>query len=147
MIEAEKFFLGPMTTAIEASEVVTEIHFPVAPRRSGFSYAKMAQQASGFAIVGVAISLQLDSKSRCENVGIGITGLCDTPFRAHKAEERLRGNKLTPKLVEVCAEDVAVGIEPQEDLHAAADYRAHLARVYTARALQEAAKKTSARGR
>jgi carbon-monoxide dehydrogenase medium subunit len=119
----------------------------MAPRRSGYSYGKMAQQASGFAIVGVAVSLCLDAKGRCEDVGIGITGLCDTPFRAHKAEERLRGNKITPKLVEACAEDVAVGIEPLEDLHAAADYRAHLARVYTARAIQEAAKKTSARGR
>lgn len=141
MIDAEKFFLGPMTTAIEASEILTEIHLPMAPRRSGYSYGKMAQQASGFAIVGVAVSLGLDAKGRCEHVGIGITGLSDTPFRAHKAEERLRGNKITTKLVDACAAQVAAGIDPLDDLHAAADYRAHLARVYTARALQEAAKR------
>lgn len=141
MIDAEKFFLGPMTTAIEASEILTEIHLPMAPRRSGYSYGKMAQQASGFAIVGVAVSLCLDAKGRCEHVGIGITGLSDTPFRAHKAEERLRGSKITTKLVDACAAQVAAGIDPLDDLHAAADYRAHLARVYTARALQEAAKR------
>jgi carbon-monoxide dehydrogenase medium subunit len=141
MIDAEKFFLGPMTTAIEASEILTEIHLPMAPRRSGYSYGKMAQQASGFAIVGVAVSLGLDAKGRCEHVGIGITGLSDTPFRAHKAEERLRGSKITTKLVDACAAQVAAGIDPLEDLHAAADYRAHLARVYTARAVQEAAKR------
>jgi carbon-monoxide dehydrogenase medium subunit len=140
MIDAEKFFLGPMTTAIEASEILTEIHLPMAPRRSGYSYGKMAQQASGFAIVGVAISLCLDAKGRCEDVGIGITGLSDTPFRARKAEARLRGNKITTKLVDDCAAEVAAGIDPLDDLHAAADYRAHLARVYTARAIQEAAK-------
>lgn len=140
MIDAEKFFLGPMTTAIEASEILTEIHLPMAPRRSGYSYGKMAQQASGFAIVGVAVSLCLDAKGRCEDVGIGITGLSDTPFRARKAEARLRGNKITTKLVDACAAEVAAGIDPLEDLHAAADYRAHLARVYTARAIQEAAK-------
>jgi carbon-monoxide dehydrogenase medium subunit len=140
MIDAEKFFLGPMTTAIEASEILTEIHLPMAPRRSGYSYGKMAQQASGFAIVGVAVSLCLDAKGRCEDVGIGITGLSDTPFRARKAEERLRGNKITTKLVDACAAEVAAGIDPLDDLHAAADYRAHLARVYTARAIQEAAK-------
>ncbi|HXV47405.1 MAG TPA: xanthine dehydrogenase family protein subunit M [Candidatus Binatia bacterium] len=140
MIDAEKFFLGPMTTAIEASEILTEIHLPMAPRRSGYSYGKIAQQASGFAIVGVAVSLCLDAKGRCEDVGIGITGLSDTPFRARKAEERLRGNKITTKLVDACAAEVAAGIDPLDDLHAAADYRAHLARVYTARAVQEAAK-------
>jgi carbon-monoxide dehydrogenase medium subunit len=140
MIDAEKFFLGPMTTAIEASEILTEIHLPMAPRRSGYSYGKMAQQASGFAIVGVAISLCLDAKGRCEDVGIGITGLSDTPFRARKAEARLRGNKITTKLADACAAEVAAGIDPLDDLHAAADYRAHLARVYTARAIQEAAK-------
>jgi carbon-monoxide dehydrogenase medium subunit len=140
MIDAEKFFLGPMTTAIEASEILTEIHLPMAPRRSGYSYGKMAQQASGFAIVGVAVSLCLDAKGRCEDVGIGITGLRDTPFRARKAEARLRGNKITTKLADACAAEVAAGIDPLDDLHAAADYRAHLARVYTARAIQEAAK-------
>jgi carbon-monoxide dehydrogenase medium subunit len=141
MIDAEKFFLGPMTTAIEGSEILTEIHLPMAPRRSGYSYGKMAQQASGFAIVGVAVSLCLDAKGRCEDVGIGITGLSDTPFRARKAEARLRGNKITTKLVDACAAEVAAGIDPLDDLHAAADYRAHLARVYTARTLQEAAKR------
>lgn len=140
MIDAEKFFLGPMTTAIEASEILTEIHLPMAPRRSGYSYGKMAQQASGFAIVGVAVSLCLDAKGRCKDVGIGITGLSDTPFRARKAEARLRGNKITTKLADACAAEVAAGIDPLDDLHAAADYRAHLARVYTARAIQEAAK-------
>jgi carbon-monoxide dehydrogenase medium subunit len=142
MVDAEKFFLGPMTTAIEANEILTEIHLPMATRRSGYSYGKMAQQASGFAIVGVAVSLCLDAKGQCENVGIGITGLSDTPFRAHKAEARLRGNKITAKVVEACAAEVAAGIDPLEDLHAAADYRAHLARVYTVRTVQEAAKRS-----
>lgn len=147
MIDAEKFFLGPMTTAIEASEILTEIHLSMAPRRSGYSYGKMAQQASGFAIVGVAVSLCLDAKGRCEDVGIGISGLSDTPFRARKVEERLRGNKITTKLIDTCAAEVAAGIDPLDDLHAAADYRAHLARVYTARAIQEAARQATRRSR
>jgi len=53
----------------------------------------------------------------------------------------VRGNKLTPKLIEASASQVAEGIEPLEDLHAAAKFRTHLARVYTSRAIQEAAKK------
>jgi aerobic carbon-monoxide dehydrogenase medium subunit len=140
---AEQFFLGPMTTAIEPTEILTEIRVPISSRRSGSAYRKMAQQASGFAIVGVAVSVRLDGKGRCEEIGIGVTGLSDKAFRAHAAEERLRGNKVTAKLIEESAARVADGIEPLEDLHADGQFRAHLARVYAARAIQEAVKRAS----
>lgn len=142
-LRAEQFFLGPMTTAIETNEILTEIRVPISSRRSGGAYHKMAQQASGFAIVGVAVSVRLDSKGRCEQIGIGVTGLSDKAFRARAAEERLRGNKLTAKLIEESVGRVADGIEPLEDLHADGQFRAHLARVYAARAIQEAVKRAS----
>jgi carbon-monoxide dehydrogenase medium subunit len=146
-LDVEKFFLGPMTTAIEAGEILTEILLPAAPRRSGCAYLKMAQQASGFAIVGVAVSLRLDAKGRCEEIGIGVTGLGDKPFRARAVEAQLRGNKPTAKAIEIAAAQAAVGVDPLEDLHAAADYRAHLARVYTSRAIQAATKRAAGRAR
>jgi len=146
-LAAEKFFLGPLTTEIEPTEILTEIYVPVSSRRSGSAYVKMAQQASGFAIVGVAAWLKVGQKGRCEDVGVGVTGLSAKPFRAQAVEERLRGNKLTPKLIESSASQVAEGSDPLEDLHASAEYRAHLARVYTSRAIQEAARRASGRAR
>lgn len=146
-IGAGEFFLGSLTTAIEATEILTEIRVPVLSRRCGSAYLKMAQQASGFAIVGTAVWLRLDTKSRCEDIGIGVTGLSEKPFRARLVEERLRGNKLTTRLIEESAAQVAEGSDPLEDLHASAKFRAHLARVYTSRAIHEAAKKASARSR
>ena len=146
-LDVEKFFLGPMTTAIEANEILTEIHLPAAPRRSGCAYLKMPQQASGFAIVGVAVSLRLDAKGCCEDIGIGITGFSDKPFRARMVEDWLRGRKLTAKSIEAAAALVTEDVEPLEDLHAAADYRAHLAQVFTGRAIQDAAKKAAGSGR
>jgi carbon-monoxide dehydrogenase medium subunit len=140
-LDAGQFFLGPMTTAIDPGEILTEIRVPVASRRCGSAYAKMAQQASGFAIVGVAVALKVDGKGRCEEIGIGVTGLSDKPFRANAVEERLRGNKLTANLIEASVRQVADGVDPLEDLHANAQFRAHLARVYAARAVQEAAKR------
>jgi aerobic carbon-monoxide dehydrogenase medium subunit len=142
---AEQFFRGAMTTAIEPNEILTEIRVPISARRTGSAYQKMAQQASGFAIVGVAVSVRLDGKGRCEEIGIGVTGLSDKAFRAHAAEERLGGNKLTAKLIEESAARVADGIEPLEDLHADSQFRAHLARVYAARAIQEAVKRATGR--
>ena len=144
-VGAEDFFVGPMTTVIEANEILTEIRVPIAARRSGSAYLKAAQQASGFAIVGVAVSLRVDAKGRCEEIGIGVTGLNDKPFRARATENQLRGNKLAAKLIEASAAQVADGIDPLEDLHANAQFRAHLARVYASRAIQAAAKKALGR--
>jgi aerobic carbon-monoxide dehydrogenase medium subunit len=144
-IAAEEFFLGPMTTAVEPTEVLTEIRVSVASRRCGGAYLKMAQQASGFAIVGVAVWLRVDAKGRCEEIGVGVTGLSEKPFRARTVEERLQGNKLTAKLIEESAVHVAENMDPLEDLHASAKFRAHLANVYTSRAIEEARKKAAGR--
>lgn len=144
-VAVEEFFLGTMTTAIEPTEILTEIHVPVSPRRCGSAYLKVPQPASGFAIVGIAVWLRVDTKGRCENIGIGVTGLSEKPFRARTVEEHLRGNKLTPKLIEESAAQVAEGIEPLEDLHASAKFRAHLAQVYASRAIQEATKRVGGR--
>ncbi len=146
-LAADDFFLGPMTTAIGATEILTGIRVPVFATRCGSAYAKMAQQASGFAIVGVAVWLRAGSKVGCEAIGIGVTGLSDKPFRARAVEQRLRGNKLTSQLIAEAAALVAENIEPLEDLHAAADYRAHLARVYTSLAIQAAAKRAAGKKR
>jgi hypothetical protein len=131
----------------EVADRLKEIRVPVLQRRSGGAYLKMAQQASGFAIVGIAVALGVDAKGRCEEIGIGVTGLGDKPFRARALEERLRGNKLTGKLIEATAAQVAEGIEPLEDLHASAPFRAQLARVYATRAIQRAAKRIGDRRR
>ena len=139
-IGAEEFFLGAMTTAIEPTEILTEICVPVASRRAGSAYQKMAQRASGFAIVGVAVSLKMAAQGICQDIRIGVTGLSDKAFRAHPVEERLRGNKLVARLIEASVATVADGVDPLEDLQAGAQFRAHLARVYAARAIQEAAK-------
>jgi carbon-monoxide dehydrogenase medium subunit len=146
-VRAEDFFVGAMTTVIEPSEILTEIRMPAFQKRSGSAYLKMAQQASGFAIIGVAAWLRIDAKGRCEQIGVGITGLSDKPVRARAVEERLLGNKLTPKLIEASAARAAEGIDPLEDRHAAAPFRAHLARVYAGRAIQQAAKQAGASGR
>jgi carbon-monoxide dehydrogenase medium subunit len=144
-VAADSFFVGPMTTVIEANEILTEIRVPVSARRSGSAYLKAAQQASGFAVVGIAVSLRFDSKGSCEEIGIGVTGLSDKPFRAQATEKQLRGSKVTLKLIEAAAAHVADGVDPLEDLHANAQYRAHLSRVYASRAIQAAAKKALGR--
>jgi len=142
-LESENFFLGPLATALEPREILIAVEVPAAGRRAGAAYQKMAQQASGFAVVGVAASLRLNGRGHLENIGIGISGLADKPFRARSVEAKLLGKKPSPKAIEDAAMVVADGVEALEDLSAAADYRAHLARVYTARAIQAALKQAA----
>ncbi|HET8562612.1 MAG TPA: xanthine dehydrogenase family protein subunit M [Candidatus Binatia bacterium] len=138
-LSAEDFFLDIMTTALEPAEILTEIRVPVLTRQSGAAYLKMAQKASGFAIIGIAVWLEL-SKSRSVNaIGVGITGLSNKPFKAVKVETGLRGKRLSRQVIEEAVGPVADGISALDDIHASKEFRAHLARIYTAKAIAEAA--------
>ncbi|MBM4264163.1 MAG: xanthine dehydrogenase family protein subunit M [Deltaproteobacteria bacterium] len=143
IVHADDFFIGPMTSATAPTEILSEIRIPLPQRRTGSVYLKMPQQASGFAIVGVAAWVRVNGKGSCEDIGIGVTGLADRPFRAAAVADLLRGKKLTDKLIVSAAATIADALEPLEDLHASADYRAHLAKVYAARAVQEAARRAA----
>ena len=139
-LKAEDFFLGVMTTALSPTEILTEIRVPVLSGHYGTSYLKVPQKASGFALVGVAVWLKAEGQ-RCAEIGVAITGLDAKPFRAKRTEERLRGNKLVSRLVDEASSQVTQGVDPLGDIHASAEFRAHLARLYTAKAILEAAKK------
>jgi len=107
----------------------------------GTAYLKMPQKASGFAIVGLAVWLKLNG-GICSDIGIGVTGLGAKPFRARAVEDRLRGRRLGPAAVEEASSQVTQGADPLDDLHASAEYRVHLARLYLTRAVEEAVKRT-----
>ena len=139
-LKAEDFFLGLMTTALNPKEILTEIRVQAFSGRCGSVYLKMAQKASGFAIVGVAVWVRVKPSGICAEIGIGVTGLGSKPFRAIEVEERLRKKRLASSLIEEASSQVTLGIDPLDDIHASADFRAHLARLYTARAIVEATK-------
>ncbi len=136
-VAAGDFFLGPLTTAIEASEILTGVSVPVAAAGTRAAYRKVKQKASGFAIVGIAVCLRTDGDT-CTDIGIGVTGLAGTPFRAGAVEDQLRGKALTADNITAAAAGVADGVDALDDIHASGEFRAHLARLNTARAIQDA---------
>jgi carbon-monoxide dehydrogenase medium subunit len=132
-ISAKKFFVDLFQTALKPNEILREIRVPITPR--SVAYVKFAQRASGFAIAGVAVIVQASSKT----ARIGVTGIAAKPYRASAAEKKLEGQTLTAELIAAAAKKAANRIEPLNDIHASAEYRAHLAKVNTQRALQLAA--------
>ena len=137
-IKAEDFFVEMMTTALQPTELLTEIRIPQLPARTGSTYLKMHQKASGFAIVGVAARVTLDANQVCQEVSIGITGVTSKAYRAKSVEAELRGKKLDSAAIKQAAQKATDGIEALADLHASSEYRSHLSRVYTRRALEAA---------
>ena len=140
-LPAGDFFLGLMSTALRPTEILTEIRVPLLSGKCGAAYLKVRQKASGFAIVGVAVWLRMSGDRLVEDIGIGVTGLGTKPFRAAGIEERLKGKKLEPSLLKEAASRVSQDADPLEDLHASAEFRVHLARLYTIKAIEQAVKK------
>jgi carbon-monoxide dehydrogenase medium subunit len=94
-------------------------------------------------MVGVAALVKLDKQGNCDRVRVGITGLAPKPFRAKAVEDALQG-KAPGQAISAAAAHAAEGIDALSDLHASAEFRAELARVYTRRALETAAARAQA---
>ena len=138
LVQATDFFVDLFTTAMENREILTEIHVPVASPRTGSAYLKVAQPASGFALTGVAAQVTLGANDTVQNVAVGVTGVGNVVYRASATEQALQGQRATAEAIANAASMATEGAEALEDIHASADYRLHLARVYAKRALQRA---------
>ena len=137
-----EFFVDTFTTALEPGEIVRELVVPIEEQSTGTSYQKMLQPASGFAIVGIAARVR-KSGGKIAMARVGVTGLSGKPYRAANVEKLLEGSAGTPADIQKAAAVVADGVDANADLFASAQYRAHLARIYTARALTAALSRTA----
>jgi len=143
-LKAEDFFVDLLTTALQPGEILTEVRVAPCAARTGSTYLKMPQPASGFAVVGVAAVVTLDAKGHCARVRVGITGAANTAFRARDTEALLTGKLPDNGTLAQAAAQATKGIETTGDIFAPAEYRAHLARVYTKRALVTAVERAKA---
>jgi CO/xanthine dehydrogenase FAD-binding subunit len=138
-LDAEKFFAGPMTTALQPGECLEEIRWPVwGEKRAGSAFTEIAIRHGDFAMVAAAAQFALDSGGRCTRAAFGLGGVAGTPLAFPKLAERLVGTKLDDKALDDVAADAAKETDPGSDLHATKEYRRHLARVLAVRALREA---------
>lgn len=137
-VRADDFFQGFFTSDVGESEILTEIRLAQAPARTGTAYAKFPNPASGYAVVGVAARLSLNDDGTVADARVAITGAGDHAVRATAVEDALRGQQLSDETIAAASSSAAEGIDPLDDIHASAEYRAELARVYTRRALTKA---------
>jgi carbon-monoxide dehydrogenase medium subunit len=120
-IAAADFFQGIYTTALEENEIITAIRFP---KTANATYLKFYQSASRFAVVGCC------AVKNGEGVTIGLTGVADSPYRATAVEDAFNGD------AGAAAAHATDGVEVLSDNFASAEYRSHLATVFTQRAIE-----------
>jgi carbon-monoxide dehydrogenase medium subunit len=136
-IAAADLFRDYLTTALAQDEVITEVRMPDM-RTYGFGYQKFSRRAEDWAMVGVCALVSRAPDGTCDDVRVGLTHMGATPLRATAAEQALRGSNLDDNAIAAAADSAGEGTDPPGDLNATPDYKRHLARVLTRRALEEA---------
>ncbi len=137
-IKADDFFVDLLTTALGTGEILREICIPKPSGRFGHAYQKVRHPASGFAVVGVAVALQIGASGSCDSAAVGITGVASKAYRAGAVEQALQGQQLSDQEIAAAAAHATDGVDANSDLYASEEYRRHLAQVYTRRAIQKA---------
>jgi carbon-monoxide dehydrogenase medium subunit len=133
----EDFFVDYYQTALEPGELLTGIRVPP-PQRPGWSHIKFTPRSvEDFATVGVAITLRVQERT-CEDARLALNSVASTIVRAKRAEEVLRGHRLTDEVLREAGEVAASEVDPVDDNRGSADYKRDLVKVLVRRAAEEA---------
>jgi len=144
VVKAREFFLDTFTTAIEPTEVLTEIRIPRRGRHTGGAYQKLERKVGDFATAGVAARVTLGADGRIEKAGIGVTGVADTPFAATDAEAVLVGNAPSDELYRQAGAAAGAQSSPGGDVRGPVDYKRAMVAELSLRALRTAVDRANA---
>jgi carbon-monoxide dehydrogenase medium subunit len=136
-IPAAELFVDYLTTSLGEHELITEVRLP-ALEGYGYAYEKFTRRAEDWAMCGVCALVKV-TEGQVEDVRVAFTNMAGTPIRAKAVEEALRGQQLGRDTLAGAAEAAGEGTDPPGDLNATPEYKRHLARVLTRRALERAA--------
>jgi carbon-monoxide dehydrogenase medium subunit len=143
-VKISEFFRGAFETALAAGEILTEIRIPKAQPRSGGAYFKLERKVGDYATAAVAAQLALDASGAVASAGIGLTNVGLTAILATAASESLRGKKLDDAGIDKAAVLASEAAEPMDDHRGSEEYKRHLVRTLTHRALSRALERAEA---
>jgi len=129
---------GPFTTALEPTELLTELRVPKYTGRGGGAYLKMERKVGDYATVGVATHLDLDGGGTVSAAGVALTSVASHNMKAVEAEQALVGQTPSDALFAEAAELAARAAEPRDDVRGTVEYKREVVRVFTRRGLGQA---------
>ena len=143
-IDAQDFFVGMFTTALEPDEILVEIEIPFMPPRTGWSFLEVAPRAGDYAMMGVAALVTLDESGKCQAAKLVYLNAGDGPMDAGEAAQLLQGQLVREELINTAAETASsTEITPFGNIHASVEYQRHLANVLTKKALKIAVQRAA----
>jgi len=137
VVPLDGFFTGPFTTTAADDEILVALRRPPLPDGVGGAYEKLAQPASGYAMVGVAVVIGR-SAGAISHARVALTGVADHPYRAKAVEDALVGSDGSPGAIAGASAHATDGVTVNSDIHANAAYRSAMAVVHTRRAIETA---------
>ena len=141
-VPASEFFLGTYWTALEESDILTEITVKAFPSGAGYSYKKLKRKTGDWATAACAVVIAL-SGGTVSHIRITLTNLGPTALRAHEAESILMGQHVSDALIRQAAEKAMEICDPAEDLRGDAEYKTAMAGQMVQRAIHDALSKAS----
>jgi carbon-monoxide dehydrogenase medium subunit len=144
VVAARDFFLDTFTTAIEPTEVLTEVRFNRRPRGQGGAYTKLERRVGDFATVGVGAIVRLGDGGQIGFAGIGVTGVSGSPFAATDAEAALVGEGPSEAAFAAAGKAAAAMSQPVADLRGPVDYKRAMVAELTVRSLRKAVERALA---
>jgi carbon-monoxide dehydrogenase medium subunit len=144
VIPAREFFIDTFVTAIEMTELLTEVRVPAPRGRTGTAYASIERKAGDFATAGAAAVLRLDDDGTIAAAGIALTAVAETQFAATHAERLLIGARPGNEIFEDAGREAAAQARPVADNHGPVEYKRAMAAAMVERALHRAAERAAA---
>ena len=136
-ISIDDFFVGPLMTAIEENEILTEIKVPTPEGKFGGAYLKLERKVGDYAIAGAAAALHFDGDT-CSKAGIGLTNVGPTPVRASDAQDALVGTAVSQEDADKAGELAAAASQPVGDHRGSEVYKRAVVKTLTSRAIMKA---------
>ena len=137
-IDAASFFKGPLVTALDPDEIITEIRLPAWPEKRRFGFREFARRRGDFAMAGAALFYDEDNGT-AKNVHVGAIGVADRPLRLAAVEQALDGRTIDEAAMTEAEAAASASVDPADDIHASGAYRKALIGVMVERALRAAA--------
>ena len=144
-IPAGEFFLGALTSAIGPGELLVAVEIDTPPIGTGWAFREVARTHGAFALAGAAALLHVGEDGGTDRARLALFGVGSVPYVPEWLDEMAVGEAPDESLFRRIGERVAEEVAPFDDVHATADYRRRVAGVLTARALAEAAGRSSGR--
>jgi len=136
-VKAADLFETYLTTTLAPEDLLVEVRLPAMPAGAGYAFEEFARRHGDFAIVGIA-AMVVRAGDRCTTARLASAGAGPVPVRLRAAEEILERDGFGAAAIDAAAARAAELVQPDSDVHASAEYRRHLTRVLTGRALRRA---------